>query len=306
MFLPRKSRFRRYLAPVVVSFGVLTAVAWYTGWLEIAAYRMLIAKAEESGARLGLEDYRVGIDALPLVGVADDASGLTYHPGRNSLYSVINKPPQIFELTVDGVLKRTIPVEGVADLEGITHVRGNEFFIADEATQQLIHVEIGDDQTVVKAQGRPRVGLAFDLAKNLGFEGVSWDHTQKRLFVVKEKQPLRLFELSGLATALDGHQLDLQIREWFPRGSAALLLCDLSSLTYHEDSGNMLLLSDESRLVVELGAERQPSGLLVLRKGWHGLKKDVPQAEGVAVGPRGEIFLISEPNLFYRFDPPPR
>ena len=33
---------------------------------------------------------------------------------------------------------------------------------------------------------------------------------------------------------------------------------------------------------------------------------DVPQAEGVAVGPRGEIFLISEPNLFYRFDPPPR
>ena len=222
MFLPRKSRFRRYLAPVVVSFGVLTAVAWYTGWLEIAAYRMLIAKAEKSGTRLSLEDYRVGIDALPLVGVADDASGLTYHPGRNSLYSVINKPPQIFELTVDGVLKRTIPVEGVADLEGITHVRGNEFFIADEATQQLIHVEIGDDQTVVKAQGRPRVGLAFDLAKNLGFEGVSWDHTQKRLFVVKEKQPLRLFELSGLATALDGHQLDLQIREWFPRGSAAL------------------------------------------------------------------------------------
>lgn len=306
MFLPRRSRFRKYLAPVVLSCSVLTAFAWYSGWLERSAYRLMIATAGESGTRLGLEDYRVRIDALPLAGIGDNASGLTYHPGRNSLFSVINQPAQIVELGVDGTLKRTISVEGVADLEGITHVRGNEFFIADERTQQLIHVEINDDQAVVNAKGRPRVGLAFDLASNLGFEGVSWDHTQKRLFVVKEKKPLRLFELSGLATALDGHKLDLQIREWFPRGSAALLLRDLSSLTYHENSGNMLLLSDESRLVVELGAERQPSGLLVLRKGWHGLKSDVPQAEGIAVGPHGEVFLISEPNLFYRFDPPRR
>ena len=155
-------------------------------------------------------------------------------------------------------------------------------------------------------QGRPRIGLAFDLASNLGFEGVSWDHTQNRLFVVKEKRPLRLFELSGLLASLDGRSLDLQIREWFPRGSAALLLHDLSSLTYHEASGNMLLLSDESRLVVELDEKRHPSGMLVLRKGLHGLQNDVPQAEGLAVGARGEIYLVSEPNLFYRFEPPLR
>ena len=37
-----------------------------------------------------------------------------------------------------------------------------------------------------------------------------------------------------------------------------------------------------------------------------GLKANVPQAEGIAVGSRGEIFLVSEPNLFYRFDPPGR
>ena len=68
----------------------------------------------------------------------------------------------------------------------------------------------------------------------------------------------------------------------------------------------MLLLSDESRLVVELDAQRRPSGMLLLRGGWHGLKANVPQAEGIAVGSRGEIFLVSEPNLFYRFDPPGR
>ncbi len=306
LFLPRKSRFGISVALSCLLLVGITLVGWYSGWIERSAYRVMIAMAGEGERRLGLSDYRVGIDALPLAGIGDNASGLTYHPGRNSLFSVINRPPQIVELTLDGALKRTMAVEGVADLEGITHVRGNEFFIADERTQQLIHVEIGDDQTAIDARGRPRIGLAFDLASNLGFEGVSWDHTRERLFVVKEKQPLRLFELSGLSAALDGRRLDLQIREWFPRGSASFLLRDLSSLTYHEDSGNMLLLSDESRLVVELDGERQPSGLLVLRKGRHGLKRDVPQAEGIAVGPRGEIYLISEPNLFYRFDPPPR
>ena len=305
-FLPRKSGFGIRVALSCLLIVGIVLVGWYSGWIERSAYRVMIAMTGEGERRLGLSDYRVGIDALPLAGIGDNASGLTYHPGRNSLFSVINRPPQIVELTLDGALQRTIAVEGVADLEGITHVRGNEFFIADERTQQLIHVEIGDDQTAIDARGRPRIGLAFDLASNLGFEGVSWDHTRERLFVVKEKRPLRLFELSGLSAALDGRRLDLQIREWFPRGSASFLLRDLSSLTYHEDSGNMLLLSDESRLVVELDGERQPSGMLVLRKGWHGLKRDVPQAEGIAVGPRGEIYLISEPNLFYRFDPPPR
>lgn len=270
------------------------------------AYRTMISFSGDGGKRLGLDDYRVSIDAMPIAGIGENASGLTYHPGRNSLFSVINRPAQIVELTVDGSLKRSIPVRGVADLEGITHVRGDEFFIADERSQQLIHVEIGDDQSVVDVQGRPRIGLAFDLASNLGFEGVSWDHTQNRLFVVKEKRPLRLFELSGLLASLDGRKLDLQIREWLPSGSAALLLHDLSSLTYHEASGNMLLLSDESRLVVELDERRHPSGMLVLRKGQHGLHNDVPQAEGLAVGGRGEIYLVSEPNLFYRFEPPSR
>lgn len=306
MFPRRKFRVRSYVALAALLITGAVLVGWYSGWIERSAYRLMIVMAGEGEKRLCLSDYRAGIDALPLAGIDDNASGLTYHPGRNSLFSVINRPPQIVELTLDGALTRTIAVDGVADLEGITHVRGNEFFIADERAQQLIHVEIGDDQTVIDARGRPRIGLAFDLASNLGFEGVSWDHRGERLFAVKEKRPLRLFELSGLSAALDGRRLDLQIREWFPRGSASFLLRDLSSLTYHEDSGNMLLLSDESRLVVELDGERQPSGMLVLRKGWHGLKRDVPQAEGIAVGPRGEIYLISEPNLFYRFDPPTR
>jgi uncharacterized protein YjiK len=34
----------------------------------------------------------------------------------------------------------------------------------------------------------------------------------------------------------------------------------------------------------------------------HGLSRRVPQAEGLAVGPDGAIYVLSEPNLFYRFE----
>ncbi|MFP5340066.1 MAG: SdiA-regulated domain-containing protein, partial [Gammaproteobacteria bacterium] len=38
----------------------------------------------------------------------------------------------------------------------------------------------------------------------------------------------------------------------------------------------------------------------------HGLERDVPQAEGMAMGPDGTLYLVSEPNLFYVFRKPAR
>jgi len=33
------------------------------------------------------------------------------------------------------------------------------------------------------------------------------------------------------------------------------------------------------------------------------LEKTVPQAEGIAIGPDREVYIMSEPNLFYVFRP---
>ncbi|MNE93947.1 SdiA-regulated [compost metagenome] len=79
---------------------------------------------------------------------------------------------------------------------------------------------------------------------------------------------------------------------------------DLSSLQYDERSGHLLALSDESRLILELDVGGRPLSTMSLNKGRQGLKKTVPQAEGIAMDDEGTLYLVSEPNLFYVFKKP--
>jgi uncharacterized protein YjiK len=79
---------------------------------------------------------------------------------------------------------------------------------------------------------------------------------------------------------------------------------DLSSLQYDERSGHLLALSDESRLILELDVGGRPLSTMSISGGRQGLKKTVPQAEGIAMDDDGTLYLVSEPNLFYVFKKP--
>ena len=97
-----------------------------------------------------------------------------------------------------------------------------------------------------------------------------------------------------------GEALDLSVGG-DPQRDRGLFLTDLSSLYYDKASDHLLVLSDESRVVIELDRAGDPLGSLTLRGGNHGLTDDVPQAEGLAMDDRGSLYVVSEPNLFYRF-----
>lgn len=266
-------------------------------WFNFSQWRQGDERAEAS---LRLADYRAAIQAKPVLGIDDDLSALTYDPDRRSLIAVTNGNPHWVELSLDGELLRTIPLSGFSDPEAIEYIERGVYVISDERTQRLVRVEINDQTRSIDAANLEQLSLGIGQSGNKGFEGLAYDAVGKRLFVAKERDPVKIYEVEGFPYADDARPLAVHVSEDRERDSD-LFLRDLSSLHYHQHSGHLLALSDESRLVVELNKEGKPISSLPLGAGKHGLEEAVPQAEGVAMGPDGTLYLVSEPNLFYVF-----
>ena len=52
------------------------------------------ASVGQMGSAIGLADYQVQIEAMPIIGVSSDVSGLTYDPDRRTLFAITNKRPE--------------------------------------------------------------------------------------------------------------------------------------------------------------------------------------------------------------------
>lgn len=245
--------------------------------------------------------YRVDIEALPITELDDDLSALTYNEDSNTLFGVINGNALIIELSLDGELLRSIRVNGVQDMEGLTHVAGNRYVIAEERKRRILEVEISDDAVELDVSGAPSLTVSMGDQDNKGLEGLSWDSERQRLMVVKERDPMQVLAITGFVGQPDGASISISSEPSLPAES--LFMNDLSSLTADSRSGHLLLLSDESHMVVEYSAAGKPLSLLGLWRGMSGLSRTVPQAEGLAVDSQRRIYVVSEPNLFYRFAP---
>ncbi len=284
--------------------GIAVLFVWYFKVLALGFYWVSshLHAEQWKGRSLWLPDYRVAIEGLAVQGLTRNASGLTFNTETGTLFTVINRPPRIAELTTDGRLLRVIELDGARDPEGITYVENDTYVISDEHSHTMYWVRIRPDTTRVSVTGKSSLGIGIDTVHNSSFEGVSWDSVQNRLFVVKEKRPLRVLVISGLDVFNESVGFNIDISEWQSSRAASLFMSDLSSLTLHEPTGNLFLLSEESALVVEYAPDGRPIGMMPLWRGFHGLARKVPQPEGLAIGPDGAIYVLSEPNLFYRFE----
>jgi uncharacterized protein YjiK len=297
---------RSILVAVVTLLLLSILIAIYTYKLDALVLHLwkthVIQKIYEESS-LKLDSYQVSIEAKTITGIDDDVSGLTYNKETNTLFSVLNGKPLVVELDPQGNVLRMIEVLGVRDMEGITHVDGNRYVVVDEYYQKIILIEIADDASLVDATNAPQISLGItSTVKNKDFEGVSWDERNERLLVVKERNPLSILDITGF---VENTQTNSRIRisQIEPSVFSNLKLRDFSSITYHDPSGHLVLLSDESRMAAEYDFKGNAVSALALWRGFHGLKKSVPQAEGIAIGPDNSVYIVSEPNLFYVFSP---
>ena len=287
---------RRLLALAATALVLLAA---HLSLVPATAHRFASAPTAGTPA-LGLAGYVADIEARPLPGLRTNASGLSFNRATGTLFVAINRPPGIAEFSTEGALLRHLPLPDAVDPEGITHVEGDLFVVSDESDNRLHWVRIRPGDNAVRPVGSTLLPADFGALHNLGLEGVSWDERRGELLAVNEKWPRRVLAISGISPRAPG-QARISVREWRPQGWPGLVGSDLSSLTVHDASGNLLLLSDESALVAEYSRQGRLLGVLSLAPGQHGLTRDVPQAEGIALGPDGSLYIVSEPNLFYRF-----
>ncbi len=270
---------------------------------ERVFYSLKSAWHEKSGASrsLWLPEYQVRVDALPVASVTDNLSGLTFDEQRNHLWAVVNNPEQLVALDRDGNFIASYPLTGFTDVEGITYLGDNLLAVTEERTQSLVIFPVPDRPGELQRDDYASITLNIGAGDNSGFEGVGYDRAGDRLFVVKEHSPRKLYEIKGIKASYNG-QMKLEIidREaWIEDMDMA---SDLASVHFDERTGHLVLLSDEAKMMLELDGEGELVSFRSLWSGFAGLKDSVPQGEGLTFDDQGDLYLVSEPNLFYAFE----
>ncbi|MBE7375166.1 SdiA-regulated domain-containing protein [Pseudomonas lopnurensis] len=254
---------------------------------------------EQRAAGIWLPDYELVLETA-LAGLEkDETSGLTWNPLTGTLFTVTGRNPQLVEFTPSGVILRRIVLNGFADPEAVEALDDGRLAIVDERRRLVAVFRLEPGVENLELDDLATYDLGFADAGNKGFEGLAWDPLAQRLLLAKERDPLGLFALP-----FPGEDGAVGALEALP--SQPLLVRDLSSLAIDPRSGHMLLLSDESRLLVELDLQGKPRSFISLFGGLNGLVQGIDQAEGVAMDAQGNIYVVGEPNRFYVFSRRPK
>lgn len=285
----------------IVCIAVLFALLRYLHWDD----RMLFlwqernTSAQEQAESIWLPGYRAVIQALPLEGLAEaETSGLSWSPLSNTLFTVTGKIPKLVELSLQGEVLRVIELRGFSDPEGVEVLSDGRIVIVDERRGQMTAFYLPLDAEFIDGNALPSMSLGAMAGGNKGFEGIAWDARNQRMLLAKERSPFGLFSVPFPEFATDPAEPAQELQE-LP--SKHIFMRDFSSLAVDQRTGHLLVLSDESRMLLELDEKGQPVSFISLAMGLNGLAQSIKQAEGVAMDDQGTIYLVSEPNLFYVF-----
>ena len=286
----------RWYSWVFLAGAILYGIAWAMHW-DDRGVLWVLERFESSAERresVWLPDYHAVIDAKLLPGMEkDEASDLSYNPQTKTLFSVMGKNPFLVELSLQGDVLRKMPLNGWNNPEGVAVMENGLMAVVDERDHSLTVVKVDAGTTALNKADFPSYDLGPSKDQNKAFEAVTWDKRNQQL-VLGEERPPALFTWKSDGNTLTGDKQKL--------ASTELDVRNLSALAIDPRTGHLLVMSADSHLLLELDETGEQVSFMTLLGGFNGLKDTIPRAEGVTMDENGTLYIVSEPNLFYRFE----
>ncbi len=196
-----------------------------------------------------------------------DPSGLTYDPTTDSLWAVEDGGGGIYQIEKRGEGFSEIIDFKSEDMEGIAYnPETDTFFIAEERKRVIFEVDKKG-----KILNTIEIDIQYDEADiNHGFEGVTFDPVSKHLFVVNEKNPVAVLEITRDAEIVNSFEVNAE---------------NLSGICLDSRAGELLVLSPGSKM-----------GMIFTKEGrlLSSIDLDVPRPAGIAIDDERYIYVVCE------------
>ena len=221
-----------------------------------------------------------------------NASGITFNPDTKTLFIVQDSPALLREISTDGHLLRTVTIENADDLEGVAYLGNGRFAVAEESSGRIRFFQLPPSADSVTLE-KKAIQTAPPTSDNTGLEGVCASRDGKTLYAVEEKTPKNIYAIdmaSGKTAKL-----------W---SMAPLKIGDASGIAPAPIQGHLLILSQESRKIVECDEKGNVVSTLSLERKRNGLNhKPFEKPEGIAFDPQTKrVFVCGEPDMLYIFE----
>jgi uncharacterized protein YjiK len=297
---------RRHGLRIVISvllLGVLGTISSRFYWHQQLFHSVAqIWRGGSQATGLWLPGFVPDVVAKPVEGIEEDISGITYDYDHDRLLTITNGGlMQIVALDRAGNVLERYLLEGFDDTEGLAYMGNGRVVVTEEGDQRLTFIQLPEKSATIRKGADPFITVGINLStNNKGFEGVTYDPVTDRLFVIKERDPRQLYEIDGVSKSLNGNlsinlidRTDWVNHEFFGR--------DIADAYYDPGTGHLIMLSEQSKLLIELDKEGRFVSYKSLLEGVKDFFSSKSHPEGVTMDAQGHLYVVSEPNLFYSF-----
>jgi uncharacterized protein YjiK len=221
-------------------------------------------------------------------------SGITYSPESETLFLVSNTPTRIYEITPEGRLIRQIDLVGFNDTEDIVFVEKQTFAVVEERRKTIIVFNISPATKAVRYAACRHIQALPPGRVNKGLEGLAWDPILRNFLIANENHPRAIYTIPynkrGDIDRFRHEVASLHNLPWIKLG-------DYAGIYFENPLKRLLILSRTSGKIEDYTLSGQKKGSLNLSRFIPGISK----AEGLTVGPGGDLYVCSEPNAVHVF-----